>query len=173
MPTYRALRPLALALLALTLSACTIVFEPLEPGREQRPTVVETRLIRHFVPTRGTGSTYRVGDPIAFQVRTAEDGYLTLTAIDPNGSVYVFARNIPVRGGRTEVITGLSPRQRFVVTAPEGLHRVSAHFTPAATDERVEFVGRLGYDGWQARIWIELQPFPRSDVTETRFFVRR
>lgn len=173
MPVIHAVRALALALVVAALAGCTIVFEPLD-DTTVRPTVTApSALIRHFAPTRGTGSTYRVGDPIAFQVRTAEDGYLTLTAIDPDGSVYVFARNVFVRGGRTEVIDGLGPRQRFVITPPLGLHRVSAHFSPSRTTERVEFRGLFGYDSWQSQIRIELQPFPRSDVVETRFFVRR
>ena len=166
-------RLLALALLAAALAGCTIVFEMFDETGDRHGEVVRSSLIRQFVPTRGTGSTYSVGDPISFQVRTVEDGYITLTAIDPDGSVYVFARNIPVRGGRVEVISGLSPRQRFVITPPTGLHRVSAHFTPSATNERVQFRGVIGYDSWQAQIRIELQPFPRSDVAETRFFVRR
>lgn len=166
-------RLFALALLATVLAGCTIVFEAYDDTSARPGIVAPSGLIRQFAPTRGAGSTYRVGDFISFQVRTAEDGYLTLTAIDPDGSVYVFARNLFVRAGRTEVIDGLSPRQRFVITPPPGLHRVSAHFTPSRTSERVEFRGVAGYDSWQSQIRIELQPFPRSDVVETRFFVRR
>jgi hypothetical protein len=173
MPVATSVRLLALAFLAAALAGCTIVFEMFDETGDRHAETVRSGLIRQFVPTRGTGSTYSVGDPISFQVRTVEDGYITLTAIDPDGSVYVFARNIPVRGGRVEVISGLSPRQRFVITPPTGLHRVSAHFTPFATNERVQFRGVVGYDSWQAQIRIELQPFPRSDVVETRFFVRR
>ena len=163
----------ALTLLAALLASCTIVFEPLDDASARGMEAGRLGLIREFTPNRGIGSTYRVGDPISFRIRTVEDGYVTLTAIDPDGSVYVFARNIPVSGGRVEVITGLSPRQRFVITPPTGLHRVSVHFTPTATSERVEFRGLFGYDAWQGQIRVELQPFPRGDVAETRFFVRR
>lgn len=104
----------ALTLLAALLASCTIVFEPLDDAGARAVEAGRLSLIREFTPNRGIGSTYRVGDPISFRIRTVEDGYVTLTAIDPDGSVYVFARNIPVSGGRVEVITGLSTRQRFV-----------------------------------------------------------
>ena len=169
-------RVIFLAGIALLLGACTILVEPVDV-RVRPPTVtvpaVQQPLIRHFYPTRGTGATYHIGDQIGFRVLTNEDGYITLTAIDPTGEVYVFARNIRVRGGRSEIIDGISPRQRFVITAPEGLHRVSAHFTPARTDERVVFLGIRSYTTWQAQIRFEIAPFPRADIAETRFTVRR
>jgi hypothetical protein len=166
-------RSLAAAALMLALAACTITFEPATdppPRVTTRPAFV---VLEQFVPDRGVNSTYRIGDPIGFRVRTTQDGYVTLTAIDPGGAVYVFARNVPVRAGRTNVIDGLGPRQRFVITAPEGLHRVVAHFTPRATDEVVTFRGIAGYDSWQSQIRIELQPYPTGEYRETRFFVRR
>ncbi len=172
----RYVRVISLLGVALMLGACTILVEPVDV-RVRPPTVtapiVQPALIRHFYPARGTGATYHIGDQIGFRVLTNEDGYITLTAIDPTGEVYVFARNIPVRGGRSVVIDGISPRQRFVITAPEGLHRVSAHFTPARTDERVVFMGIRSYTTWQAQIRLEISSFPRGDIAETRFTVRR
>ena len=171
----RLLRALAVATLPFVLAACVVTFEPFDPvtAPPAQPVVRPQAVIQQFVPDRGVNSTYRIGDPIGFRIRTQHDGYVTLTAIDPGGSVYVFARNVEVRGGRTNVITGLSPRQRFVITAPEGRHRVTAHFTPRRTDEVVTFRGIVGYDNWQAQIRIELQPYPSGGFEETRFFVRR
>ena len=168
-----AARCLAGATLVFALAACTITFEPATDPPPRVTTRPAYTVLEQFVPDRGVNSTYRIGDPIGFRVRTTQDGFITLTAIDPDGSVYVFARNIAVRGGRTTVIDGLGPRQRFVLTAPEGLHRVVAHFTPRATDEVVSFRGIVGYDSWQAQIRIELQPYPTGEFRETRFFVRR
>jgi hypothetical protein len=160
--------------LASVLGACTIVVEPTDV-RVSPPTVTirDVALITQFEPERGRAAVYEIGDPIAFRVRATEDGFVTLTAIDPTGEVYVFARNIPVRAGRTEIIRGISPRQRFVVTGPEGLHRVSAHFKPARSDESIAFWGVRGYTNWQMQIRLELRAFPRGDVVETRFTVRR
>lgn len=169
-------RLVSLLAVALLLTGCTILVEPLDV--HVRPPTVTTpsaqqALIRQFYPTRGPGASYHIGEQVGFRVLTNEDGYITLTAIDPTGEVYVFARNVPVRGGRSVVIDGISPRQRFVITAPEGLHRVSAHFTPARTDERIVFLGIRSYTSWQARIRLELSSFPRGDIAETRFTVRR
>jgi hypothetical protein len=157
----------------LLLAACTVLVEPLDVSVRTPAVTVRDATILQFEPTRGANAWYRVGDQIGFRVRTTEDGYLTLTALDPTGEVYVFARNLPVRGGRTEIIQGLSPRQRFIVTAPTGPHRVGAHFTPARTDERVVFIGVRGYGAWQTQIELELRPFARGDVAETRFNVGR
>jgi hypothetical protein len=176
MGTRLHVRSLAAVALVFALASCTVTFEPLDPASSaapSRPVERPQAAIAQFVPDRGVSSTYRIGEPIAFQIRTREDGFVTLTAIDPDGSVYVFARNIEVRGGRTNVINGLGPRQRFVITAPEGLHRVTAHFTPRRTEEAVTFRGVVGYDNWQARIRIELQPYPTGGIAETRFLVRR
>jgi hypothetical protein len=175
MRRLNALRAASVVILAGLLASCTITFEPVVEVRpEPRPTVRFTApQIERFEPDRGDASRYRVGDPIGFRVRTNADGFVTLTAIDPDGSVYVFARNIPVRGGRTEVITGLSPRQRFVVDPPLGRHRVRAAFTPARTDERVVYLGIVGYDRWLNQISLELRFFDAFDQRETTFSVTR
>ena len=170
-------RPIgALAALALfvSLAACTVVVEPW-PSHWTISAETTTRIaaIQEFRPNLGHGATYRVGEPISFRIRTSEDGYVTLTAIDPDGSVYVFARNVPVRGGRLEFIDGVGPRRLFRVDPPVGEHVIRAHFTPGRTDESVIFAGVRGYDRWQARIELELRVFPRGDIAETRFTVRR
>jgi hypothetical protein len=170
-----ALRGASILLLAAALSACTITFEPmLEVRPEPRPTIRLTApRIDRFEPDRGVGETYRIGEPIGFRVRANADGYVTLTAIDPDGSVYVFARNIPVRAGHTELITGIGPRQRFVVDPPLGLHRVRAAFTPERTEERIVYIGIVGYDRWLNQISLELRLFDAFDQRETNFFVSR
>ena len=165
----------ALAVLgaALLVAGCTVVIEPVPGAWAPGTTFTRSSTIRQFMPDLGHHATYRVSDTISFLVRTTESGYLTLTAIDPDGSVYVFARNVPVRGGRLEVIDGPGPRQRFVIEPPTGPHRVTAHFTPSRTEERVVYVGLTGYLTWQSQIRLELRSFPYGDVAETRFTVRR
>ena len=170
----RPIRALAALALVFSLAGCAIVVEPWpNHWTISTSTTVRVSAIQEFRPNLGHGASYRVGDPISFRIRTSEDGYVTLTAIDPDGSVYVFARNIPVRGGRSEIIDGPSPRQGFWIAPPTGPHVVSAHFTPGRTDGSVVFIGVRGYDRWQARIQLELRSFPRGDVAETRFTVRR
>jgi len=165
-------------LLALTLTSCTIF---IEPGNATVTTSVHGRItigvglsdiITLFEPTRGTGATYNLAENIAFRVRTRQDGYLTLTAIDPDGRVYTFARNIFIAGGQTTVISGPTPRSTFLLQPPKGRHRVRASFTPQRTDiRRVTFVGRRGEEEWSSAITIELKPFPIRDVRETEFLI--
>jgi hypothetical protein len=157
-----------LAPLALLLGGCTITF--VGPG-DGAFGGVAAPLIESF-QVRG-GDEVRVGQQIAFQIRTRQDGYVTLTSPGPSGSVNVFARNMPVAGGRTVVLDGRSQGGVFVVEPPRGWHRVRASFTPAPTDTgRVRFVGRSGENDWYAAIRIDVEPFEVSDVAETRFFVR-
>lgn len=167
----RSPRFLAIALLApiaLLLGGCTITF--VGPG-DGSVGGVAAPIIERF-EVRG-GDEVRVGQQIAFQIRTRQDGYVTLTSLGPSGSVNVFARNLRVEGGRTVVLDGRSQGGVFIVEPPRGGHRVRASFTPAPTDTaRVRFVGRSGESDWFAAIRIDVQPFEISDVAETRFFVR-
>lgn len=166
-----ALRPAGLLVFAMLLTACTITFEP---WVEVRPTVrPPSPRIEVFEPHRGAGATYRVGEPISFIVRTNTDGYVTLSALDADGEVYVFARNIRVRANRTQEISGITPRQQFVVDPPTGRHYVRASFTPDRTDERVVYIGVRGRDAWLRRITLELRLFDVFDQRETTFTVVR
>ena len=160
------------ALLALALSACTVTIRSGESvgapiQRSANPA------IERFQVQDGERSTYRIGQRIGFQIRTRVDGYVTLTALAPDGSVQVFARNLPVRGRRTVVLDGREQGLAFTVGEMRGTYRVRASFTPARTDvSRVSFRGRSGEAEWTTAIRIDLEPYALRDVAETRFFVR-
>lgn len=169
----------AIILLVATLASCTVY---LTDGETSVRTSVRGRIsfgipldpiIHRFAPTRGEGSTYRVGEEIAFTVQTSADGYITLTAIDPDGLVYTFARNLFVRGGQVTTISGPSSREVFTIEPPRGLQRVRASFTPSRTDtSRVTYRGRRGEEAWTQGIVVELRDFPTRDVAETYFYIR-
>lgn len=169
----RRLLPLVLAA-AWTLSACTITFLPADDTTvdRPRPAPVASTTIERF---EAFSSNYRVGDRIAFRIRTNRPGYVTLTARDPDGSVYVLARNVAVRGNRVEIIPAPLGRVSFVAAAPLGSHLVRAHFTPEPTPERVTFVGSASLDAWLAQIVLEIGGFGfgADDVAQTTFSVRR
>jgi len=156
------------------LAACVITIVP-DQGSPQvdrpRPDPAAV-VIERFESNR---SSYRVGDTLSFRIRTNRPGYVTLTAYDPDGSVYVFARNVQVRGNRTETIPAPFGRTRFTVTSPVGLHVVRAHFTPERTPESVVFRGVGSLDAWLAQIVLEIRGFGfgAESVAETRFEVRR
>jgi hypothetical protein len=171
-------RAAALALLAVMLASCTIIFEPDDVtvrGRFRVNFGIElSPIIQAFEPTRGEGATYRVGEDIAFRIRSSQDGYITLSAMDPDGRVYVFARNLRVRAGRTETFRGPGPNLVFSLTPPRGLHRVRASFTPTPTGRTVRYEAQRGESGWSQSIVTEIRTHPRTvrDVAETYFYVR-
>lgn len=164
---------LAFVALVATTAACTITFVPSDvrvdvPRPAPRPAVIE-----RFESVRGL---YRVGDAVSFRIATATSGYVTLTAIDPDGRVYVIARNVyVVGGGRSQIIPGPEARIAFVAVPPTGRHAVRAHFTPRRTPETVVFTGVAGFDAWYARIRLELDGtgYALEDTAEARFSIVR
>ncbi len=166
--TRRLVLPILSAfVLVATLAACTITIVPGDGPVAGRAAVIES-----FESNR---ASYQVGDRITFRIETSRPGYVTLTALDPDGDVYTFARNLPVTGRGVEFLAGLSARQPFIAAPPTGLHVVRAHFTTERTPERVVFLGRRGNDEWTAAIRLELSGtgFTFDDVAQTRFDIRR
>ncbi len=68
---------------------------------------------------------------IRFRIRTNQSGYVTLTAIDPDGLIYPLSRNIYIQAHRTTIIPTPDMGVEFVAAPPVGLHRVRASFTPS------------------------------------------
>ena len=128
-----------------------------------------------FEPSRGSGAVYSQGEAIAFNVYSLQDGYLTLTALEPDGDVYVFSRNIFIRGGETIFLSGPDSRHTFGIEldAPRGIHRVRASFTSNSTDINiVTYSNIIGDDGWTQSIRADISPYNVRDVVETSFFVQ-
>lgn len=165
--------------LVLALGGCTVY---LTEGETSVRTSVRGRItfgvplqevITQFTPTRGAGATYRVGEAIAFNLRTTSDGYVTLTSIDPDGYVHTFARNIFVRGGTTQTIEGPDRRHIFTVEPPRGLVRIRASFTSGRTDtSRVSYRDKRGEEAWTQSISVDVRPYDTRDVAETYIHVR-
>ncbi len=160
--------------LVTMLAACTITFVPSDVLVDvERPSRPRQAVIERFESVRGA---YSVGEPVSFRIATATSGYVTLTAIDPDGRVYVIARNVRVEGGgRLHVIPASDARIAFVAVPPTGRHAVRAHFTPRRTSETVIFTGVVGIDAWFARIRLELDGtgFVLDDTAEARFSIVR
>ena len=164
---------LQLVALSALLSACTIYVAP--DGSAGSPGLggQEYDIITQFEPDRGGGARYSIGDDISFRVRTARDGYLTLTSLNPDGSIDVFGRNIFVRGGRTNLIPSADSRVSYEIGGPSGTHEVRASFTPRETDtERVTYRGRSGEDVWTQTIESDIRSYNVRDVARTSFYVR-
>ena len=161
MRTDRLTFGLAAAALGLLITACTITISP-APGI----TITLSDEILEFHPTRGAGATYFVGENIEFRLTTRTAGYVPLTAIDPDGTVYELSRNVRVPGGTVFIPTR---EQRVVYTAapPRGVHRIRVSFTPRPTSGTIVYRERRGDAEWSAAIELELRPYEVRDVAET------
>jgi len=155
--TFKAIKPLIYtfltAIVSLALSSCTYLLNPNQysVSSYQTPTGSPAYSTTYgnsfFVPTKGTGSSYTVGESIAFQVRSPQSGYMSLTVIDPDGSTYVLGQgtntvyqNIPVRAGEQYSMSG------FSLTPPRGIHRIQAAFStqPITNGNVVYYVDQNG-----------------------------
>lgn len=164
----RSILVIAAAVLALLVSACTVTVRPGGIGGTDFPLNV---VIEEFRPTKGHGAEYRVGERIEFLVVVNQPGYITLSAQDPDGRVYVFARNVRVERGTNYLPTA---GQRVVYTAgpPRGTHTVMASFTSGRTDSSVTYSGRYGDDEWRSAVRLEIRSFPVRDVLQTTLRIR-
>ncbi|MGL4612132.1 MAG: DUF4384 domain-containing protein [Trueperaceae bacterium] len=161
--------------ITLGLSACRVVVTPADVSVNAtvRFGIEVSPVIQRFEPTRGSGSSYGVGEAIAFQILTDRSGYVTLSAIDPDGSVYVFARNLYVTGGQPTTLSGLNSRTVFTLQPPRGLHRVRASFTPSPTTSSANaYINVRGESSWTRIIINDVEPFNVRDIAETRFFLQ-
>ncbi len=157
------------AIFAMVLTSCTIYVRPSWPADSG---VELSGVIREFRPTRGEGASYFVGEVIEFGLRTTSPGYVTLTGFDPDGRVYVFARNVAVGSGYT-VLPTRDQRVTYSAGTPRGYHRVRASFTSTPTNESsVSYRGIYGEGEWTSSISIDIRPAPVRDVAETSLWVR-
>lgn len=161
-----------LAAALLLLSACTIYVNP-DGTSVDIGDLDYGEVITEFEPDRGDGASYDIGDDISFRVRTARDGYLTLSVLNPDGTIDVFGRNLFVRGGRTVLIPDLGSRFSYEVGGPRGLNRVRASFTTRETDtERVIYRGQRGEDTWTRIIESDTRDYDVRDVAQASFYAR-
>jgi hypothetical protein len=157
----------------LGLGGCRVVITPgdVAVGATVRFGIPVSPVIQVFEPTRGAGSSYSVGEAIAFRILTDRSGYVTLSAIDPDGSVYLLVQNLYVQGGQTTTISGPDSRSIFTLQPPRGLHRVRAAFTPSATGTASITYQSRGEDNWTRIVVNDVRPYEVRDIVETRFFL--
>jgi Domain of unknown function (DUF4384) len=167
--------PLAfITLLILVLASCRITIAPgtVSVGANVRFGIEVSPVIQSFEPTRGTGSSYALGEAIAFRILTDRSGYVTLSAIDPDGSVYLLVQNLYVQGGVSTTISGQDSRTIFTLEPPRGLHRVRAAFTSSATGTAsITYQSVHGDDNWTRIVVNDVRPYTVRDIVETRFFL--
>lgn len=162
------LSALLLGGLALGLSACTVTVRP-NTGLAGS----SNNLISTFVPTKGEGATYVVGEAVQFRLTTRDAGYATLLALNPDGSANVLTRNAYVSAG-----TSVFPRPQDGVTynvAPQrGLQKVRAIFLRVRPTTDLVLGGVYDDGRWNTVTTEYLTPYAYADrdVQETYLYIR-
>lgn len=165
-----------IVVLMVSLSACTLTFRPGGIGGFSGDIGFDFgNNIIDIAPDRGEGATYYDGEYVGFYVTTNRAGYVTLTAKDPDGRVYVFSRNHYVQAGSNYIDGPANGRGRFqVILPPVGYHQVRASFTASPAGRSIVYEGSYSDYIWEQRIIADLNPFPVSErgYNVTRFYVQ-
>lgn len=159
---------LALGTLALGLSACTVSTRA-NLGLQGS----SSNLITRLTPDRGEGSTYNIGEAVRINITTRDAGYVTLVALNKDGSANALVRNAYVEAGTTTF-----PRAQdgvtFNVGAPQGLQRIRAIFTRPRPTTDLVLGGIYDNNRWNNATTQYLTPYAAADrdVQETYIYIR-
>lgn len=175
--------------LALIASACTVTIVPgerttgdrpsaerptpdprPEPPRPQPP-VVDLPDQGAIVQFEIMPNTIYPGSVLTFRTRVARDGFLSVSALAPDGRVVVLVRQAPVTAGFQLVPPVPSPpADRVLASAPTGWWLVRAQFSNQKTP--VAYAGVRGEANWTRAIAEDLRGVPGAAVFEGSFEVR-
>jgi len=153
------------------LSACTVTIRPVDVTVGPGSSTSYSNVITRFVPDRGVGATYYVGDEVRFVITLQKPGYISLVAIDPDGRTYEFEHGVYLNAG-THVLPLPNMNHRYIVDYPTGKQRVRAiytdsrpasiHFQGVYTRERFNERLRLYFNNCYAN---------SRDLAETYFYI--
>ncbi|HZW27490.1 MAG TPA: PEGA domain-containing protein [Trueperaceae bacterium] len=178
-------RLLGLALLFASAASAQIVVSPQSIVVNPRPSFgVDVWLDRD---TSGDGApSYQVGDEIRISVRPAEDSYVYVFDVKPNGEVtQIFPNRFDsdnfVRGGRTVTLPPSGARYVFNIAPPRGLSKVIAVASRTQLDTRqlarfddeddLFAHSTIGEEGFVQGFRIIVNPIPQADwVTDTALY---
>jgi hypothetical protein len=168
---------------ALLAGACTVILPadraPVVDQPRPAPTAPVTDVPRPppspVLPTDVEFVAFEVGpltiypdSVIYFRYQVRRVGYLTVSALAPDGRVTMLAR---------DVLIGTGPRlypepgsdMRIQASAPAGVWRVRAEWTPQPTQAR--YTGLRGLDAWTAAIAANLADVADASVAEAYYEV--
>ncbi|MDF1523844.1 MAG: hypothetical protein P1P87_13635 [Trueperaceae bacterium] len=181
---------LALPLVGL-LAACTVTFVPDGDAGATRPEAPTRPIVRPepapptrpgpavVLPPEGAFLQFEVapntiypGSVLTFRTRLSQAGFLTVSALGPDGQVVVLVRNAPV-AVRQQLVppTGSPPADRVLASAPTGTWRVYAQFATVRTPARYD--GITGLEAWQRAIAADLRGIDGASLVEASYEVRR
>ncbi len=103
------------------------------PARLDRARLSNASLIAGFVPDRGEGGVYKLGEQVRFTLTLNRSGYLTLISYEPNNNVVPFENNVNLSAGK-QVFPRPEDRQgnaqaAYLIVRPTGTNRVLALYT--------------------------------------------
>jgi hypothetical protein len=104
-----------------------------------------------------------------FRLRVREAGYLTVSAMGPDGRVTMLARDVAVDSGRQVLYPPSGSSTRIRASAPAGIWRVRAEWTPRPTNARYD--AARGLDAWTDAIADNLAGISGASVLETSYEV--
>lgn len=159
---------LLIGTLALGLSACTVTVRPGTGLSGSR-----SNLITQFVPTKGEASTYAVNESIQFRVGTRDPGYVTILALNPDGSANILTQNAYVQEGVT-VFPRPGDQVTYNVAGIRGLQKVKVIFTRVRPTTDIVLGGVYTNGTWNNVTDQYLQPYALADrdVQETYLYIR-
>lgn len=157
-----------LGTVALSLSACTFTARP-NLGLSGS----SSNLLARVTPDKGEGSTYNVGEAVKVNVTTRTPGYVTLLALNADGSANVLLQNAYVEKGTT-TFPRAGDAATFTAAAPKGLQRIRAVFTKARPTTDLFLRGVYDGNRWNAATNEYLTPYAADerDVQETYIYIR-
>lgn len=185
-------RPLAIAFavaFALLASGCTVTFlPPIDAGggaavdRPRTPTDVDRPRPPEPSPLLPDDAGFRVfeiaplniypGSQMYFRVSVRRSGYLTISAMDPDGRVRVLVRDYPIEAGGSPVrVPPVGTPEPVEGRAPEGTWRLRAAWSPQPIDARYDAL--RGLDAWTDALRADLAPFADASVFEAAYEVLR
>jgi hypothetical protein len=173
----------AMSIVALLAGACTVVVPADRPRVVDQPrpatpppaTDVVRPLPSPALPSDAQFVAFEVGPQtiypdsvIYFRFQVRRGGYLTVSALAPDGRVTMLARDVPVGTG-PRLYPEAGGAVRIQASAPAGVWRVRAEWTPQPT--QALYTGVRGLDAWTAAIAANLAGVADASVAEAYYEV--
>lgn len=163
------MRLFSLALFAL-LVACA-------PARLDRSSLSNADVITAFVPDRGEGGLYKLGEQVRFRLNSKTAGFINLISYEPTNNVVLFESNVQIKAGeqafpRPEDRQG-NAQAAYLIVPPLGTNRVIALYSDVPLTNLPR--GTRDNDALRSAIRSALQTSKatRFDLAETEIEVER
>ena len=158
--------------LLLVLAACAPAAQPLD-----RKALSTQAVISDFRPDRGPDGVYKLGEFARFEFSLARAGFVTLVAVNPDGSVEQLERNVRLPAGKggfplssDKDASGRSAA--YELYEPAGPHRLALLYTDTPGTSSVRFQGTRDADfEGNVRAYLEKSNATVRDVQELTFQV--